>query len=52
MPIFNDQKFNDTLTYDIISFEQLVPEFFFCLLHVIRNIFSYSGLNAFIVNIE
>ena len=23
MPIFNDQSFNDTLTYDIVSFEQL-----------------------------
>ena len=25
MPIFNDQSFNDTLTNDIISFEQLGP---------------------------
>ena len=25
--IFNDQSFNDTLTNDIISFEQLGPEF-------------------------
>ena len=23
--IFNDQSFNDTLTYDIVSFEQLSP---------------------------
>ena len=23
--IFNDQRFNDTLTYDIVSFEQLGP---------------------------
>ena len=26
MPIFNDQSFNDTLTNDIVSFEQLGPE--------------------------
>ena len=26
--IFNDQSFNDTLTYNIISFEQLSPVFF------------------------
>ena len=25
MPIFNDQSFNDTLTNDIVSFEQLGP---------------------------
>ena len=25
MPIFNDQSFNDTLTKDIVSFEQLDP---------------------------
>ena len=25
--IFNDQRFNDTLTNDIVSFEQLGPEF-------------------------
>ena len=25
--IFNDQSFNETLTYDIISFEQLGPDF-------------------------
>ena len=24
--IFNDQSFNDTLTNDIVSFEQLVPD--------------------------
>ena len=24
--IFNDQSFNDALTYDIVSFEQLGPE--------------------------
>ena len=24
--IFNDEKFNDTLTNDIVSFEQLDPE--------------------------
>ena len=27
--IFNDQSFNDTLTYDIVSFEQLGPGFYF-----------------------
>ena len=27
--IFNDQSFNDTLTNDIVSFEQLGPEFQF-----------------------
>ena len=27
--IFNDQSFNDTLTNDIVSFEQLGPGFFF-----------------------
>ena len=27
--IFNDQSFNDTLTNDIISFEQLGPAFAF-----------------------
>ena len=26
--IFNDQSFNDTLTNDIVSFEQLGPEVF------------------------
>ena len=26
--IFNDQSFNDTLTNDIISFEQLGPDLF------------------------
>ena len=26
MPIFDDQSFNDTLTNDIVSFEQLGPE--------------------------
>ena len=26
--IFNDQSFNDTLTNDIFSFEQLVPDVF------------------------
>ena len=25
--IFDDQRFNDTLTNDIVSFEQLCPEF-------------------------
>ena len=25
--IFNDQRFNDTLTKDIVSFEQLGPDF-------------------------
>ena len=25
--IFNDQSFNDTLTNDIVSFQQLSPEF-------------------------
>ena len=25
--IFNDQSFNNTLTYDIVSFEQLDPDF-------------------------
>ena len=25
--MFNDQSFNDTLTNDIVSFEQLGPEF-------------------------
>ena len=25
--IFHDQSFNDTLTYDILSFEQLGPSF-------------------------
>ena len=25
--IFNDQSFNDTLTNDIVSFEQLGPDF-------------------------
>ena len=24
--VFNDQKFNDTLTNDMVSFEQLVPD--------------------------
>ena len=28
MPLFNDQIFNDTLTNDIVSFEQLGPVFF------------------------
>ena len=27
--LFNDQSFNDTLTNNIISFEQLGPDFFF-----------------------
>ena len=27
--IFNDQSFNDTLTSDVISFEQLGPDHFF-----------------------
>ena len=27
--IFNDQRFNDTLTNDIVSFEQLGPDIFF-----------------------
>ena len=27
--IFNDQSFNDTLINDIVSFEQLGPEFLF-----------------------
>ena len=27
--IYNDQSFNDTLTNDIVSFEQLCPEFEF-----------------------
>ena len=27
-PIFNDQSFNDTLTNDIVSFEQLGPDFY------------------------
>ena len=26
MPLFNDQSFNDTLTNDIVSFEQLGPD--------------------------
>ena len=26
--IFNDQSFNNTLTYDIISFEQLGPDYY------------------------
>ena len=28
MPYFNDQSFNDTLTNDILSFEQLGPDIF------------------------
>ena len=28
--IFDDQNFNDTLTNDIVSFEQLGPEFVCC----------------------
>ena len=28
MPLFNDQSFNDTLTNDSVSFEQLGPEFY------------------------
>ena len=31
--IFNDQSFNDTLTNDIVSFEQLDPGF--CCLHML-----------------
>ena len=27
-PVFNDQRFNDTLTNDIVSFEQLGPVIF------------------------
>ena len=27
--IFNDQSFNDTLTNDIVSFEQLGPEWYY-----------------------
>ena len=29
--IFNDQSFNNTLTNDIFSFEQLGPDIFFCI---------------------
>ena len=28
MPIFTDQRFNDTLTNDIVSFEKLGPEYY------------------------
>ena len=41
--IFNDQSFNDTLTNDIISFEQLGPEMHFLKLslYASRTIISY-----------
>ena len=35
--IFNDQSFKDTLTNDIVSFEQLGPDIFLTLKHSIRN---------------
>ena len=38
--IFNDQSFNDTLAYDIISFEQLGPD---CLIVSFKNdVFHYQ----------
>ena len=38
-PIFNDQRFNDTLTNNIISFEQLGPE--------VLDISADSGMDMF-----
>ena len=34
MPIFNDQSFNDTLTNDVVSFEQLGPD-------VVSHLYSF-----------
>ena len=32
--MFNDERFNDTLTNDIVSFEQLGPDCYLCLFDV------------------
>ena len=43
--IFIGQSFNDMLTKDIVSFEQLGPEFF-CILHSIQNLtFDVNGMS-------
>ena len=40
--IFNDQSFNDTLTNDIVSFEQLDPRY---VLWALYN--NFKGMDAF-----
>ena len=46
--IFNDQSFNDTLTNDILSFEQLGPNFFyFFILTVVFGGFLKGGGHKF-----
>ena len=45
--IFNDQSFNDTLTNNIVSFEQLGPEFFYLkivLIYLNRRVFVMRTL--------
>ena len=44
MPIFNDQSFKDTLTNDIVSFEQLGPDHRkgYQVTAVVRNLVSLS----------
>ena len=41
--IFNDQSFNDTLTNDIVSFEQLGPDILFSVLHILLLLFSNNN---------
>ena len=51
--IFNDQSFNNTLTNDIVSFEQLGPE---CLEHIIIDIaqslrfFLAKSVDSFLIS--
>ena len=46
--IFNDQSFNDTITIDIVSFEQLGPEFMLqiTLLLTVPRSFAFCGFYA------
>ena len=42
--IFNDQSFNDTLTNDIVSFEQLGPAFLVMILFLFSLMDCQTGL--------
>ena len=50
--IFNDQSFNDTLTNDIVSFEQLGPDLGICCPHMPEDTFSHDAATMNIVHIR
>ena len=46
--ILNDQSFNDTLTNDIVSFEQLGPDVAFCGVLIVPRQFAQDCLSEYL----